>query len=889
MNDLFYHTFFDLAPDPMAITDFDNGRIIDVNKAFAAWSGYSRDELIGHTTTELGFWFDDESRKTVLRELKEAGFFTDIEIELRRKGDETRQIVFSGRLIEMDGKKWFLSVARDISGQKKSEEELRKNRRFLSDLIEHSGALICVKDREGRYEMVNHKWEEVTGLDRLDTISRTDEELFPGPIGEQFRRNDLEVMVSGLALEKEEVLQDGQGKRSFISIKFPLRGDEGQVSGICGMITEITARKAVEKELAVSRDRLSRAEIISRSGNWEFDLNSKHVFASVGAREIYGLRESEWTISDVQKIPLPEYRDMLDTALMGLIKEKRPYDVEFKIRRPATGEIVDIHSVAEYDHQRNVVFGIIQDITEYKRAEFQLKAALEALGKSESLMRAITDSAQDAILMMDTGGAISFWNPAAEHIFGYTRDEAIGRNLHQFLAPERFLESYNAVFDEFQAAGSGGETGRTIELQACRRNGEEFPVELALSALRLEDGWHAVGIIRDITERRRTEEERQKLEARLQRADKMESIGTLAGGIAHDFNNLLMGIQGYASLMLLDLDPSHPFYDKLERIEEHVKSGADLTGQLLGFAQGGRYEVKPADMNEVVKKTSSMFGRTRKEIIVNREYGKNLWIVEVDLGQMEQVLMNLYVNAWQAMPGGGELYLKTGNVVVGDVQAMHNEVEPGRYVMISVADTGVGMDEKTRERIFDPFFTTKDMGKGTGLGLAMVYGIIKGHRGFIEVRSEPGQGATFNLYLPATENEKELVKHETPAGRMARGTETILLVDDERSVLDVSKAMIGSLGYKVYTAGSGRDAIAFYMEKGDEIDLVILDMVMPGMSGGETFDALRKIDPDVRVMLSSGYSITGQAQEILDRGCKGFIQKPFRLEMLSNKVREILD
>jgi two-component system cell cycle sensor histidine kinase/response regulator CckA len=244
------------------------------------------------------------------------------------------------------------------------------------------------------------------------------------------------------------------------------------------------------------------------------------------------------------------------------------------------------------------------------------------------------------------------------------------------------------------------------------------------------------------------------------------------------------------------------------------------------------------------------------------------------------------VNAWQAMPGGGEIYLETEDLLLDDEATAPYAITPGKYVKISITDTGMGMDEKTKERIFDPFFTTKKMGTGTGLGLATVYGIIKGHKGMIQVDSEPGHGATFNIYLPVS--EKEIVKEKVAIETIVKGTETILLVDDEKMVTDVSRELLESMGYRVHVAGSGQEAIAVYMEKRNNIDMVILDMIMPGISGGETFDRLRGINPDVNILLASGYSLNGEAKTIMDRGCNGFIQKPFQLEKLAEKIREML-
>jgi CheY-like chemotaxis protein len=367
----------------------------------------------------------------------------------------------------------------------------------------------------------------------------------------------------------------------------------------------------------------------------------------------------------------------------------------------------------------------------------------------------------------------------------------------------------------------------------------------------------------------------------------MEAIGTLAGGIAHDFNNLLMGIQGRASLMLADADPAGPFFEHLKSIEDYVRSASQLTKQLLGFAQGGRYEVKVTDLNELVDRSAGLFGRTRREISIHRRYQDDLWKVEVDRGQIEQVLINLFVNAWQAMPRGGELYLETENAVLDDDAAQPYGVKVGRYARVAVTDTGVGMDEATKRRVFDPFFTTKATGRGSGLGLASAYGIVRNHGGMITADSEEGRGSTFAVYLPATDKPLPEDRQETEGASEGEGT--ILLVDDEEMILDVGRLMLERLGYDVLVSGSGAEAVETYRANAGRIRAVILDMVMPRISGGETFEQLRAIDPGVKVLLSSGYSIDGEARKILARGCDGFIQKPFGCADLSTKLKEILD
>jgi len=389
-----------------------------------------------------------------------------------------------------------------------------------------------------------------------------------------------------------------------------------------------------------------------------------------------------------------------------------------------------------------------------------------------------------------------------------------------------------------------------------------------------------VEFLRDISERKR-------LETQLAQAERMDSIGRLAGGVAHDFNNLLMGIQGRTSLMLADVQPHHPFVEHLQGIETYVKNAADLTRQLLGFARGGKYEVKVIDINKLLAENVTMFGRTKKELNIISDFQDDIWPTDADQGQINQVFLNLFVNAWEAMPQGGDLKLKTENITLNRNFVKTYGVDPGRYIKVSVSDSGIGMDEPTRKRIFDPFFTTKDRGRGTGLGLASAYGILKNHNGIITVESKPGGGTTFSVYLPAS--EKKVVKEKERTRAIANGSETILLVDDEDMVLEVGSKLLKRLGYHVLTARNGLQAVDIYQARQSEIDCVILDMIMPDLNGGETYDKLKQIDSHINVLLSSGYSLNDQASAILSRGCNGFIQKPFNLKELSWKLREVLE
>ena len=513
------------------------------------------------------------------------------------------------------------------------------------------------------------------------------------------------------------------------------------------------------------------------------------------------------------------------------------------------------------------------------------------LYRSEEKYRYLVQNSPDIIYTLDADGNFTFLSEALEHLLGFTVDGLIGKHYTTIVCEED-RDKAQWFFDERRSgdrAASGIElrlkaVGDVQQNESVRRH---LTVDLksmgiyeksAIDGERRHVGTH--GVIRDISER-------QRLYAQLQNAERMESLGTLAGGIAHDFNNLLMGIQGRSSLISMDMEDSHPVLEHLHAIEDYILSATHLTKQLLGFARGGKYEVKPTDINELVLKSANMFGRTKKEIIIETQFHNANIVVEADRRQIEQVLLNLYVNAWQAMPEGGTLRLETKHVVLGNKDCRPHQVKPGRYALVSVTDTGIGMDQKTLQHIYDPFFTTKEKTRGTGLGLASAYGIIKNHAGIIHADSNVDNGTTFNLYLPIS--EKLVVEEGSSEKNICNGSETILIVDDEDMIIDVGQALLKRMGYQVITAKSGEEALEVVHRIGAGIDLVILDMIMPGMDGGRTFDGIRETCPKLPIMLASGYAINGQAQKIMNRGCNGFIQKPFSVSELSQKVRQILD
>jgi PAS domain S-box-containing protein len=499
----------------------------------------------------------------------------------------------------------------------------------------------------------------------------------------------------------------------------------------------------------------------------------------------------------------------------------------------------------------------------------------------------VVENSAMGVFVVDDNYTFEFVNQRLCQILGYNESEIIGHKFMEFLAPE----SIELLQDRYQRRQKGEVVPTNYEFEVIRKDGERRQVEVYSNVVKDSDGNpRTIAQILDTTERVKAEAERDSLESQLRQAQKMEAIGRLAGGVAHDFNNILTIILGYSQMALMNLQPGQKFYSQFQKINDAARRSATMIGKVMAFSRQQNAEPQRLNLNTHLESTKGLLGKiVREDIRMSFIPGAELHDIYLDPTQFDQVIMNLVVNARDAMPKGGSLIIETANFTCDSEYCLkHHGFQPGNYALISVSDTGCGMDKETQEHIFEPFFTTKGEGEGTGLGLATVYGIVEQNHGFINIYSEPGKGATFKIYFPVYEGQDE--KHyQLEDLENITGEETILLAEDDDEVRAFTRNALQQLGYQVIDFGEPSEALEYFEKHSNEIDLLITDLVMPGMNGQELHRQIEQIKPGIKVLYTSGYtSNIISVQGIIKRGIN-FLQKPFAPAVLGKKIRQILD
>jgi PAS domain S-box-containing protein len=855
-----YRSLFEAMTDAVVVLDAQSRRYIDVNPAATKLYGYTREEFFGLSQTEISA--EPEASKETLQIIL-RGEHVDVPLRLHRKKNgsvfpvETRASAFS-----FGDRVLVFSINRDITERVKAEDALRESEAKYRVLVEAADDAIALVDLNGNYLYRNRACYTSLGLDPDDPESLLGLDAVHPDDLERVHKAKAELVSSGLATTEYRA-RHKDGRWIHRSAKLALvRDGAGVPTSALAIVRDVTERKAYEERLRNSEARLRKFFDHAQIGMFVTRLDGSQILdINEALARMLGLMREE-----VLARPSASYwADMAERAEMVRRVTLMGEVVDFECRVLANGGEVrhGLMSVT-LDREQGILEGSMLDITSRKRAEEQVAG--------------IFHMTPALLCMVRADGTLEKVNREWTRVLGYSEAEIISMGYENLIHPDDLEATHAEIARPFQ-----GEPRTFTNRYRCK-DGTYRSFEW--NATPVPDGMLcACGT--DITERKRTEEERARLEEQLQHARKMEAIGTLAGGVAHDFNNILCGVLTGLSVLEAELgERADSYKNDIADMIVLVRRGADLAKQLLGIGRRGRYDVRPLDLADVVTETSAMFGRTRRDIAIGCEFPPQLHAVLMDRAQLEQVLFNLFLNAGQAMPEGGQLTITADESWLTEAQASSQGVKAGNFVRFVVADTGVGMDSAIQARIFEPFFTTKTKGQSSGLGLASVYGIIRNHGGIITVASEPGKGAAFTILLPAT--DMPVVAKVLPGAVARASTGTILVVDDEEQLLRFSARLLRTMGYDVLTASGGREAIEMVREQGDLFSLVILDLTMPDLSGAETYDAIREVAPELKVLLASGFTVEGQAQELLARGCNDFIQKPFDVATLSAKLRTLL-
>ena len=865
---------------PVGIAVYDpEGRLVDPNAAYQRICGYSAEELKGKKFTDYTHP-DDVAKNLQLYEQFASGELQSYEIEkryIRKDG----KIIWVRVIVSRINEQFNVGIIEDITERKQAQEALGESERFLRMVIDLVPHLIFVKDEESRYVLVNQACAEAYGTTPLQMVGRYTSEIVSNPdYAEMFMRADREVIESGKPkFIPEEAIRDTSGGMRFHQTnKVPfVRSTTGETA-LIGVSVDITDHKRAEQALRESEEKFRLLLNSTAEAIYGVDLQGNCTICNPACLRLLGYQAPEDLLgknmhkvmhhSHANGVPYPQQECQIYTSF----REGKPSHVTDEVLWRADGTSFPAEYWSYPMHKGAELIGSVVtflDISDRKRAE-------QSLRQSEERYRVLFDRNLAAVFH-SSGGKLLDCNEAMCRMFGYSREEMLALDLRTLYCDVNDRDTGQKLLYQ-----NGYLKNNQVELR--RKDGIVITVLANLNVLH-EEGRQApgvVGVMLEITEVRRLQE-------RLLQSQKLEAIGRLAGGVAHDFNNLLMVITSYTEMLQSRLASDDQARTDTQQVLKAADRAASLTQQMLAFSRKQMLSPKILDLNSVVDETAKMLKRLIGENIELRfAWSKPLWRIMADPGQMAQVLMNLSINARDAMPRGGTLTIATGNVSVDEGGIERRlYVSPGDYVRLSVTDTGIGISKDLQQRIFDPFFTTKEVGKGTGLGLATVYGIVKQSGGYLWVNSELGHGSCFTVLLPRV---MHAIVPDMPAKSEAqpRGAGTLLVAEDEEALREAMCDYLRSLGYTVLAASSGKAALSAASEHEGRIDLLITDLVMPGISGRELSQILGGLRPDLKTICMSGYSDDAVLRQGIHEMGETFLQKPFSLGTLARKVRDTL-
>ncbi|HUU30032.1 MAG TPA: PAS domain S-box protein [archaeon] len=765
----------------------------------------------------------------------------------------------------------MVATVEDITSRVLMEEQLKESEKKYRELYDNAPVGYHELDTKGNIVRVNQTDAELLGYSKEEMIGR--------PIKEFIALEDREKSVKGLKLkiksrkkiepfERKMVCKDGRVIECLIAENLII-DDQGRVTGLRTTVRDITERKRAEEKLKISEDKYktlvenipqkiflkdSASVYVSCNQNYALDLKIK-------AEEIAGKTDFDFHPKELAEKYRADDKRVIETNKTEEIEEKYIQNgIEFWVQTIKV-------PVKDEKGKPVGIMGIFWDITARKKAE-EARVLLEtAIGQSAEM-----------IVITDSAGTIEYVNPAFEKITGYTQAEALGQTPRLLKSGQQDAAFYQELWETIK----NGQVWKGHFVNR-KKDGTLYHEKATISPV-----FDAQGKIVNYAAAKRDITQELDMENQLRHAQKMESLGLLAGGVAHDFNNILTTIMGYSSMIKRVEEIPEKYRKRIEEVEKASQRGAEITRQLLTFSRKQPPKFETVNLNDIVSQSLRFLKRTLgANIMIESSLSESLGLVKADNTQIQQILMNLALNSRDAMPEGGKIRIETSNIEIDKKYLnSHLYAKPGPHVLLSFTDTGAGMDKATISRIFEPFFTTKPVGQGTGLGLSIIYGIVKNHYGFINVYSEVGKGTIFKVYFPRTEEKEKAKAGAEPA--VKGGKETVLVVDDEEMIVNLVSGILEDYGYKCLTARDGLEGLNIYREKGENIDLVLLDIVMPRMSGPELFREIIRINPRARIVMSSGFSVQNE-KDLLAAGVKAFVPKPYQEKVLARTIREVLD